>query len=147
MKSLSAFKNFFTFYLQFKNNPTLAQRKFHMRKFYILLLIASAFLLQLCTTKKKAQETAASSSSKMKVTYVADIQPLVVKHCSPCHIPPGKKEPLNTFAAVKHEIDEVIESIQKNPGQHGFMPAKHSKLSDSTINVFVQWKKTGMQEM
>ena len=115
-----------------------------MRKFYILLFIASTFLLQLCTTKKKAQ----SSSSKVsKVTYVADIQPLVVKHCSPCHIPPqGKKEPLNTFAAMKSNIDEVIESIQKNPGEHGFMPARKPKLSDSTITVFVNWKKGGLLE-
>jgi len=113
-----------------------------MKKVYLILFISTAFLLQLCSTKKKTQTVATK-----KITYVADIQPLVARHCSPCHIPPqGKKEPLNTFAAMTKEIDEVIESIKKNPGEHGFMPARKAKLSDSTINVFVDWKKGGMLE-
>ncbi|WP_207532050.1 c-type cytochrome [Desertivirga arenae] len=114
-----------------------------MRKVYIFLFIGASFLLQLCTTKKKAQNATVAT----KVTYVTDIQPLVVKHCSPCHIPPqGKKEPLNTYAAMKAEIDNVIESIKKNPGEHGFMPARRAKLSDSTILVFENWKKGGLLE-
>lgn len=114
-----------------------------MRKLYILLFIGATFMLQLCTTKKKAQTTATAA----KVTYMADIQPLVIKHCSPCHIPPqGKKEPLNTYTAMKAEIDDVIESIKKNPGEHGFMPARRAKLSDSTIAVFENWKKGGLLE-
>lgn len=114
-----------------------------MKKVYIILFVASAFLLQLCTTKKRV----AKATQAKKVTYVADVQPLVIKHCSPCHIPPqGKKEPLNTYATLTKEIDDVIASIRKNPGEHGFMPARRAKLSDSTINVFVDWKSGGLLE-
>ena len=39
-----------------------------------------------------------------------------------------------------------LKSIQLNPGEKGFMPFKHPKLSDSTINVFVKWKEDGLLE-
>jgi hypothetical protein len=38
----------------------------------------------------------------------------------------------------------MIARIELNPGQKGFMPCKRSKLSDSTINVFKQWRDSGM---
>ncbi len=67
--------------------------------------------------------------------------------CSPCHIPPeGKKKSYNNYAAVKADIDAILTSIQKNPNEKGFMPMRHPKLSDSTINVFVQWKNNGLAE-
>jgi hypothetical protein len=114
-----------------------------MKKAYTLSLIAIAIVFQYCATKQIASKPALVS----KVTYVSDVEPLLVKNCSPCHFPPtGKKEPLNTYLAVKTEIDEILESIKKNPGEKGFMPVKHDKLSDSTIAVFDMWKAGGLLE-
>lgn len=48
--------------------------------------------------------------------------------------------------AASSEIDEILTRIQKNPGEKGFMPFKHTKLADSTIAVFVKWKEAGMPE-
>ncbi len=44
------------------------------------------------------------------------------------------------------DIDAILDRINKNPEDRGFMPFKHPKLPDSTINVFVNWKKNGLRE-
>lgn len=113
-----------------------------MKKLFVLLLLAAPFVLQFCSSSKKATKT------KSELTYINDIQPLVVANCSPCHIPAkgGRVKALDTYNAIMTNIDSIINRIQRNPDQKGFMPFKHPKLSDSTINVFVQWKKDGLRE-
>ena len=112
-----------------------------MKKIVLFSLIASGTVFQFCTSTKKAQ------APVQKVTYTADVAPLIQNNCSPCHIPPkGNKEALNTYDAAKAHIDESIKRIQLNPTDKGFMPFKHPKLSDSTITVFVKWKEDGLLE-
>lgn len=113
-----------------------------MKKVCLSLILCLAFILQFCTGTKKS-----TSKGPAKITYVANIEPIMVNSCSPCHIPPqGNKKPYNTYTTVKADIDEILSRIQKNPGEKGFMPQRHPKLSDSTINLFVQWKNTNMLE-
>jgi hypothetical protein len=113
-----------------------------MKKLCISIFVILGFVFTYCSSGKKA-----ASAKQPKITYMSDIAPLVTTHCTPCHFPPkGNKKPLNTFAAVRDDIDDIIVRIQKNPTERGFMPMKHPKLSDSTINVFVQWKATGLNE-
>lgn len=82
-----------------------------------------------------------------KTTYLVNVQGIITANCSPCHFPPkGFKKPLNTYDSARLNIDEIIARIQKQPNEKGFMPFKHSKLSDSTIMVFVNWKKDGLIE-
>ena len=112
-----------------------------MKKLTAVSLLFAAFVFQYCHSAKKAQK------AHVDVTYEANVQPIIAASCSPCHIPPGgNKEPLNTYAGASKNIDAMIERIQKNPGDKGFMPFKHPKLSDSTIHVFVQWKADGLKE-
>jgi hypothetical protein len=112
-----------------------------MKKLSVLLLLMAPLILQFCSSSKNA------AKKHHQFTYTADIQPLLVANCSPCHFPPkGNKKPLDTYAAATANIDDVIARIQKNPGDKGFMPFKHPKLSDSTINAFVQWKTDGLRE-
>ncbi|MXV17330.1 hypothetical protein [Hufsiella ginkgonis] len=113
-----------------------------MKKFYVLLIIASTILFQFCATKKGGK-----SKKAAKITYTANMAGIITSNCAPCHIPPkGNKEPLNTYAALKANIDESIIRINRNPGEKGFMPQRHPKLSDSLIHVFVQWKADGLLE-
>ncbi len=110
-----------------------------MKKIAFLFIVSSAVLLQFCSTTKRAQK------ETPKVTYASHVQAVINNHCSPCHIPPkGNKEALNTYEGAKKNIDESIRRIQLNPGDKGFMPFKHPKLPDSTIQVFVQWKNDGL---
>ena len=81
----------------------------------------------------------------VKITYTANVQPIMVANCTPCHFPPkGFKKPYDTYEAVVADIEPILSRIQKNPDDPGFMPFKHPKLPDSTIMVFVQWKKDGL---
>lgn len=115
-----------------------------MKKTVLLLLLAAGVLFQYCSSTKKAQGTTAAAK---KVTYADDVQPLIAANCSPCHIPPkGNKEALNTYETAKANIDESIVRIKRGTDEKGFMPFKHPKLSDSTINVFVKWKEDGLAE-
>ncbi|MBC7914731.1 MAG: hypothetical protein H7Y07_11495 [Pyrinomonadaceae bacterium] len=114
-----------------------------MRKVTVILILLLAITLQYCATTQPA----AVKPTVSKITYVSSIQPLLAKHCSPCHFPPeGNKEPLNTYATAKNGIDDILDRIQRNPGEKGFMPAKHARLPDSIIRVFVRWEIEGAVE-
>jgi mono/diheme cytochrome c family protein len=112
-----------------------------MRKISIMFLLsAGVFFFQYCSSSKKA-----ASAKPETVTYQNHIAPVIQASCAPCHIEgKGKKKPLDNYTAASGSVDEIIERIRKNPGEKGFMPAMHAKLSDSTINLFEQWKKNGL---
>ena len=114
-----------------------------MKKLMLLSVVALAVVV--FTQCRSAKNTAAS---KKTLTYTADVQPIVADKCSPCHIPEkgGRVAALNTYDKVKNNIGDIVRRIEMNPGDKGFMPFKHPKLSDSTINVFKQWKDGGLAE-
>ncbi|MBM3414918.1 MAG: hypothetical protein FJY20_00435 [Bacteroidetes bacterium] len=116
-----------------------------MKQLFVLALIGSAMLvLTNCDPSKKAAATPVP-----KMTYAANLQTLIADNCSPCHIPAngGNKKPYDNFDNVKTDIDEIIRRIELNPGEKGFMPFKKTaKLSDSTINIFKQWRTDGLLE-
>ncbi len=114
-----------------------------MRKLFTALALFTAVLLfQFCSSSKSASSTAAPAT-----TFEANVKPVIVASCAPCHIAgQGNKKSLDNYANAKDYADEMIERIQKNPGDRGFMPMRHPKLSETDIAVFVDWKKSGLQE-
>ena len=114
-----------------------------MRKVSItVLLLTAVVLFQFCSSSKKTAAVAVK-----EVTYENSIGPIIQTSCAPCHIEgKGNKKPLSNYTAAKDNVDEMITRIQKNPDDHEFMPKMHSKLSDSTITAFIDWKKTGLKE-
>jgi cytochrome c553 len=116
-----------------------------MKKITLLMLLIVALLFQFCNSSKKLP--APLPPVVVKLTYEADIKPIIATKCAPCHIPPqGRKEPYVTYAAVTKDIDDMIRRIKLNPGERGFMPQRNAKLSDSTIQVFEKWKADGLLE-
>ena len=115
-----------------------------MRTFFgvIIILMICAFIFSKCGTAKK------TTADVPKITYASSIQPLISSNCTPCHIPSkgGNKKAYDNFANVKTDIDEMIRRIELNPGDKGFMPFKHAKLSDSVIAVFKQFRADGVRE-
>ena len=108
------------------------------------LLVITVIVFSYCSTSKK---TASASAKTTSVMYAGNVETIVMNKCSPCHFPPGgNKKPLNSYAAVRDNIDDIIRRIELNPTDRGFMPFKHPKLSQDTINVFKQWKTDGMVE-
>jgi hypothetical protein len=111
-----------------------------------IALIAALFIVALtvsyCSASKK------TAKAPVKMNYEVNVKGLVETYCTPCHFPAkgGRKAPLDTYAALNKNIDDVLRRIQLNPGERGFMPDRKPKLSDSVINVFKQWKADGMLE-
>ncbi len=113
-----------------------------MKKLCVLLLLIAPFALQFCSSSKNAAKT-----KDIKPTYAANIHPLMAANCSPCHFPPkGNKKAYDNYMAVRGDIDAILDRVNRNPTDRGFMPFKHPKLSDSTLNVLIQWKKDGLRE-
>src|SRR3982751_6234715 len=104
-----------------------------MKKLSLFALILTALVFQYCSASKKAKRTPV-------MTYTANVLPIIEATCTPCHIAgKGNKKTLNNYTAAKDNIDDIIKRIELNPEDKGFMPFKHPKLPDSTIQVFVKW--------
>jgi len=110
-----------------------------MKKLALFLLVFMVAVFQFCSSSKKIQEPP-------KATYAANIQPRIAGNCSPCHVGQAKSGHLDTYMDAKNKIDDILTRIQKNPTDKGFMPFKHAKLADSTIQVFVKWRNDGLLE-
>ena len=123
-----------------------------MKKFLIPVVVISLSVIVFagCHSKKKAmtEPTASASANPSAVSYAVSVKSIVASNCSPCHIPAqgGNKKALDTYDALKANINDAIRRIELNPTDMGFMPFKHAKLSDSTIAIFKQWRDAGMPE-
>ena len=113
-----------------------------MKKLFLFILfLVTVIVFEFCSGSKKAQKTAPV------VSYATNVQPVVAVNCSPCHVGSNARQKnLGSYDAVKNNIDDIVSRIQKNPDEKGFMPFKHSKLPDSTIQVFVNWRANGFMQ-
>ena len=121
-----------------------------MKKYVIIAgMVAGISLLSNChSAKKSAAKTNAPSTvppTAAAVSYHTNMESVIAANCSPCHFPAkgGNKTPFDSYDAAKKNIDSMIVRIEKNPTDKGFMPFKRSKLSDSTITLFKQWRDSG----
>ena len=115
-----------------------------MKKIFIAFLgVCCIAFLQNCGSSKKA------TAKPTVVSFGKDVRPVMQASCTPCHFPTeGRKEPLNTYDAVKNHIAEIIVRIKLPQSDARFMPWKNKKppLSDSLIHVFEEWQKQNMPE-
>ena len=103
-----------------------------------------------------SQKTAPTTSEEPKeytgpkVTYLADVAPLMERSCSPCHYPEkkGRKMPLDSYVTVKDNLAEVLERVQLPKDHLKFMPYEHKKqdLSAEEIEMLKHWARGGFLE-
>lgn len=126
-----------------------------MKKYFLLTgLVATSLFFSYCSSTKKAT-TAAADAAKTEVpaapktNYASNVDAVIQGYCSPCHIPAkgGRVKALDTYTAVKDNIDVIIQRVELNPGDRGFMPFKKTeKLSEANIALLKQWKTDGLIE-
>ena len=107
----------------------------------LTLMMIFAFFLYTCGASKKASD-GNYVISKNAVSYEKDISPVMTRSCSPCHFPDeGKKKYLDTYAAVKENIEDILIRVQKPVDEKGYMPWKSKKpaLSDEEIDKLKMW--------
>ena len=111
------------------------------------LFVSAAIFVAACSKKTAPTETKKEEYTGPKVTYMADVAPLVQRSCAPCHFPSqnGKKVPLDGFAAVKKELPEILHHVQLPQSNVEFMPYKLKKepLSPEEIELLKNWARGG----
>lgn len=118
-----------------------------MRKilFSIAVILIVVFLQGNMIVKSDNYKT----TDSILVSYKKDVVPVLQTSCTPCHFPPkGRKEPLDSYEAVKNQISEIIKRVKLPKEHRKFMPYESKKpvLNDSLIAVLDTWKKQNMPE-
>jgi len=118
-----------------------------MKKTLFAITLLLVFVIAACS-KKTAPGKTAEVPKVMSTTYAVEILPLVQARCSPCHLPTkgGNKASFETYASAKTYGADMLVRVNLNPGQRGFMPFKHPKLSEQEIAVFKKWVDDGLLE-
>ena len=82
-----------------------------------------------------------------KITYAADIKPIFVANCAPCHLAGGANpNKWDEYAQAKAKVATILDRIQRAEGTAGAMPFKGKKLSDETIAKIKKWVDDGLLE-
>lgn len=82
-----------------------------------------------------------------KVTFVADIKPLLTASCTPCHMPGGANpNKWDDYTSVKNKISVILDRVQREPTAAGFMPKGGTKLSAANIALLNKWVADGVLE-
>lgn len=114
-----------------------------MRKTTLILALFTITAFAACSKKSNA------GKSKIKhTTYTADVMTLIQAKCTPCHLPSagGNKANFEGYETAKKFAPEMIDRVSLEPGQRGFMPMKHEKLSVEEIAVLKKWIADGLLE-
>jgi hypothetical protein len=114
-------------------------------KHLLTLLISMVFVGFACSPK--TAPTASQKTAVPKVTYAADISPLLLGKCAPCHYPSqqGKKAPLDNYAAVQSNINDIIMRVELPQTDDKFMPFRLKKpaLTADEIALLKNWARGG----
>jgi mono/diheme cytochrome c family protein len=109
-------------------------------KILILAICASFFFATSC---KKDEDPAPVD----KVTYVADVKPIFLNSCTPCHLAGGvNPNKWDDYTQAKNKISVILDRVQRTPGTTGFMPKVGSALTSAQIATLKQWVTDGLLE-
>lgn len=117
-----------------------------MKKVFALACLSGVIIFAACGKKHTA--TASTAATANATSYTAEVLPLVQAKCSPCHIPSkgGNKANFEDYESTKKHAADIVRRIEMEPGQRGFMPFKHDKLTADEIAVFKKWLDGGTVE-
>ena len=121
-----------------------------MKKSTYLIVFVSCLILsfQNCKSTKDASVYKAKTTIP-NVTYKTHIQPIMVAKCTPCHYPKfGRKKMLNTYAAAKENITDILTRVQLQSEDIKFMPFKGKRpaLTNQELELFKNWFQQNMPE-
>ena len=79
-------------------------------------------------------------------TYSDCVKPIIATNCLDCHSNGSPSGELLTYEELKWFFDrDLIERIQKNENDVGFMPDGGEKLNELDIQILIKWKENGAQ--
>jgi len=114
-----------------------------------ILMLFVFLTLQFCKTTEVSTKKYNDLKEEARISYSADILPIMRQKCTPCHFPPhGKKKMLDTYTSTKENIDDILARVQLDENHKDFMPfkSKREPLTESEIKLLKEWISTGMSE-
>lgn len=82
-----------------------------------------------------------------KITYMADVKPIMTTSCTPCHLAGGANpNKWDDYTQTKNKITTILNRVKREPGSTGFMPQGGTKLSAEKIAVLEKWVADGLLE-
>jgi len=103
-----------------------------------LLVLFSLFVISSCTYHEL------SPCDTDEPTYSDCVKPIIAANCLDCHSNGSAFGELLTYEELKWFFDrDLIERIQKNENDLGFMPFQGEKLNESDIQILIKWKNNG----
>jgi hypothetical protein len=81
------------------------------------------------------------ANTVVRTTFEADVRMIFSSNgCVNCHAD------LATFTAARNRVNSILDRIQRQPNQGGFMPQGGTKVSDTQINTIKKWLADGLLE-
>ena len=74
--------------------------------------------------------------SAVETYYTENVAPILSSNCTRCH--PGQSDPsLNTYTSAYSAIKSgnVLDRVNRNNGDNGFMPQGGQKLSNANLDI------------
>ena len=102
-----------------------------------------------CLTTISCEEEAISKAQEDledTISFESNIKPIILAKCDPCHSGNGYQTPYNQYANAKNAIDTILVRINLEESNSSFMPNGSSKLDQSELDLFSQWKLEGLIE-
>jgi hypothetical protein len=82
-----------------------------------------------------------------KVTYTADVKPVLTTSCAPCHLAGGtNSNKFDDYSTTKNKIATILDRVKREPGATGFMPKNGTKLPADKIALLEKWQADGLLE-
>jgi len=115
-----------------------------------IVTITFAFLMLSCTNASES-DLIEQVDPEIVITYTEHIKPIFDSNCIACHSNPainGAGVPLTTLSQVQSSIENtnLIDRINKQSGEGGFMPLGGSRMPQASIDLIIQWQTEGFAE-
>lgn len=107
-----------------------------MKMLFIFPCLFSLFVYYTCNTNEASVVQVTKSESKLltdTINFSAQVQPILVKKCSPCHFPGGKmydRLPFDKDTTILNHETGILKRIK---GEEGFV-----------IKTFIEQNKNGL---
>ena len=115
-----------------------------MRITQSIFIVTLAFLVISCTNASE-NDLIDQVDPDVVITYTEQIKPIFDSNCVACHSNPainGAGVPLTTLSEVQSSIENtnLIDRINRQSGEGGFMPLGGSRIPQASIDLIIQWQ-------
>ena len=78
-------------------------------------------------------------------SFITCVKPIIDNHCLSCHYASSSSGDLSDYNTVREYVinGDLLDRIQRNQNEEGFMPLGGNKLDQEQIEVLIKWKNNG----